>query len=62
VLTPPEARALAAIAVRIFPRCPDMPSASELGAIAYVDGQLAGPPFTPAGRGSVPPMSRRKGG
>jgi gluconate 2-dehydrogenase gamma chain len=43
VLTPPEARALAAIADRIFPRCPDMPSASELGAIAYVDGQLAGP-------------------
>jgi gluconate 2-dehydrogenase gamma chain len=42
-LQPDQARALAAAADRIFPGDGDSPSASALGAVEYIDGQLAGP-------------------
>jgi gluconate 2-dehydrogenase gamma chain len=41
-LTKPEAALVAAMADRVFPRDGDSPSASEIGFVAYLDGQLAG--------------------
>jgi gluconate 2-dehydrogenase gamma chain len=42
-LTPDQARLLGAVADRIFPPSAACPSATELGAVAYVDRQLDGP-------------------
>jgi gluconate 2-dehydrogenase gamma chain len=41
--TPVEARAIAAVADRIFPADGGSPSATELGAVEFIDAQLAGP-------------------
>jgi gluconate 2-dehydrogenase gamma chain len=41
-LTKPEAALVGAMADRVFPRDGDSPSASEIGFVTYLDGQLAG--------------------
>jgi gluconate 2-dehydrogenase gamma chain len=42
-LTPAEALAVGAIADRILPASADLPAASALGAVVFLDRQLAGP-------------------
>jgi choline dehydrogenase-like flavoprotein len=41
-LSKPEAALVGAMADRVFPRDGDSPSASEIGFVTYLDGQLAG--------------------